>query len=579
MAKKTIFKLKNTVIALTLLVFSLCALLISVEIYYKQRIFPNTYIAGIYVGNMTPDQAKLAIEEKLKDNNRDIEFLLDNKTYKINKEDIGFEVNADKSISRVINYYQAVGLNNLINKLRAIARPNNFGLFIKVNENKVTESLNIFAQNNKIDPVYPSARIVGKDLQVISGKNGKTVNTKQMKDQILIALAYNKNSPISFKSEVIDVQVSHEQIETFRDQALPLISKSIILEIEDSQFVLNDQKIINTIDIKNLTIDDKKLTNEVKLISSKINRPPQDSVFVINGGKVSEFKPSRNGLVVKELDLKSKLVDAINQLATIKDTTIVLQIPTVVTEPKIKNEDVNNLGISTLLGRGVSYFKGSIPNRVHNIELAQSKFTGILIRPDETLSFNSILGDVSSLTGYKSAYVIQDGKTVLGDGGGVCQVSTTLFRAALNAGLQIAERRAHSYRVGYYEQQSQPGFDATIYYPTTDFKFKNNTGKHILIQPILNKSNSSLTFEIYGTDDGRRVEISKAVVSNVVNPEEDLYIDDATLNPGEIKQVEYRANGARVSFTYKVTRNGEVLSDNKFISVYKPWRAVFLRGI
>jgi vancomycin resistance protein YoaR len=188
------------------------------------------------------------------------------------------------------------------------------------------------------------------------------------------------------------------------------------------------------------------------------------------------------------------------------------------------------------------------------------------------------LGDVTEYTGYKQAYIIQDGKTVLGDGGGVCQVSTTMFRAALNAGLPIIERRAHSYRVGYYEQDAAPGLDATIYTPITDLKFSNDTPGHLLIQTLYEPSRSYLAFEIYGTDDGRQVTITDPVVSSVTPPPEDSYVDDPTLPAGEIKQIEYKAWGARVYFTYKVTKGGETLYEKTFNSNYQPWRAVYLRG-
>ena len=135
--------------------------------------------------------------------------------------------------------------------------------------------------------------------------------------------------------------------------------------------------------------------------------------------------------------------------------------------------------------------------------MATSRLNGVLVAPGEEFSFNKALGDVSAGTGYQQAYVIKGGRTVLGDGGGVCQVSTTLFRALLNAGLPITERRAHSYRVGYYEQGFPPGLDATVYYPTTDLKFKNDTSNHILIQSRV--EGVKLIFDIYGPDDGRKV--------------------------------------------------------------------------
>jgi len=237
------------------------------------------------------------------------------------------------------------------------------------------------------------------------------------------------------------------------------------------------------------------------------------------------------------------------------------------------------LGIKELVGLGKSKFVGSIPSRIHNIKLAASKFNGILVKPEEIFSFNQILGEVSKETGYEQAYIIKEGQTVLGDGGGVCQVSTTLFRAALNTGLPILERQAHAYRVGYYEQDSPPGFDATVFSPSPDLKFKNDTPGHLLIQTKFDGNNKTLVFEIYGTKDNREVYISKPVISGTTPPPEDLYIDDPTLPSGKIKQIDWKAWGAKVWFDYKVTRDNQEIFSKRFYSNYRPWQAKFLRGI
>ncbi|HZQ29900.1 MAG TPA: VanW family protein, partial [Patescibacteria group bacterium] len=171
-----------------------------------------------------------------------------------------------------------------------------------------------------------------------------------------------------------------------------------------------------------------------------------------------------------------------------------------------------------------------------------------------------------------------NGKTVLGDGGGVCQVSTTFFRALLNAGLPIVERHPHSYRVGYYEQDSPPGLDATIYYPSVDLKFRNDTGNYILIQTVVDYDNLRLTFNLYGTKDGREVSISNSVITNQTPAPPPLYQDDPTLPKGVIKQVDFEAAGADVYFTREVRKNGRVVLADKFVSNYQPWQAVFLRG-
>jgi len=202
-----------------------------------------------------------------------------------------------------------------------------------------------------------------------------------------------------------------------------------------------------------------------------------------------------------------------------------------------------------------------------------------LIAPAEVFSFNQALGEVSDKTGYKPAYVIKEKKTILDDGGGVCQVSTTLFRAALAAGLPIEERHAHAYRVSYYEQGGfGPGLDATVYAPKIDLKIKNDTPAYILIQTKVDTKNAILTFELYGTSDGRKAIVGKPRVWDQVPPPPDLYQDDPTLPKGEVKQVDFAAWGARTAFDWKVERNGETLQNRTFYANFQPWQAIYLRG-
>jgi len=181
-------------------------------------------------------------------------------------------------------------------------------------------------------------------------------------------------------------------------------------------------------------------------------------------------------------------------------------------------------------------------------------------------------------TGFQQAYIIKEGRTVLGDGGGICQVSTTLFRAALNAGLPIEERTAHAYRVSYYEQNYQAGVDATVFEPQPDFKFKNDTSGNILIQSKIDLTNLKLTFALYGSWDGREVIVSNSRVWDQIPPPPDLYQDDPTLPMGTVKQVDWKAWGAKVVFDWKVIRGNDILQDRAFYSIYKPWQAVYLRG-
>jgi vancomycin resistance protein YoaR len=249
-----------------------------------------------------------------------------------------------------------------------------------------------------------------------------------------------------------------------------------------------------------------------------------------------------------------------------------------VLKPTVTLAQSNNLGIEELIGVGKSDYTHSAPERVHNVIHAANRFNGVLVKPGQELSFVDIIGDISQASGYKTAYVIQNGRTVLGDGGGVCQVSTTLFRAALNTGLPITERHAHAYRVGYYENDSKPGLDATIYTPSVDLRIKNDTPAHILVQTIIDEDTNQLYFYLYGKKDGRQATVGDITVYDVSPPPEPLYQDDPNLPIGITKQVDFAAWGGKSRYDYSVTyANGDVKKET-FYSSYRPWQAVFLVG-
>ncbi len=314
-------------------------------------------------------------------------------------------------------------------------------------------------------------------------------------------------------------------------------------------------------------------------MAAEIDIPVQEALFQFENGRVTDFRQSRDGRMLDRESAMEKFTTAVRSLPHAPQYHIVINLPVIAVKPRITTEEVNDFGIKELIGRGYSEFQGSIPGRIHNVALAASRINGVLIPPGTTFSFNETVGDISAATGYQSAYIIKDGRTVLGDGGGVCQVSSTLFRAALATGLPIVERNAHAYRVHYYEDGGfKAGLDATVFSPSVDLKFTNDTPGHILIQTKIDTKKLTLAFEFYGTNDGRSSQILNHVVYGETPPPPPLYQDDPTLAPGVTKQVDFAAWGAKAKFDYKVTRGNEVLQDTTFYSVFRPWQAVFLRG-
>ena len=191
------------------------------------------------------------------------------------------------------------------------------------------------------------------------------------------------------------------------------------------------------------------------------------------------------------------------------------------------------------------------------------------------------LGDVSLDNGFAEALIIYGGRTIKGVGGGVCQVSTTLFRTVFFAGYPVVERYSHAYRVSYYEQTSSgaidsnlAGLDATVYFPLVDFKFTNDTPYWILMETYVDAGARTLTWKMYSTSDGRSVTWETTGPQNVEPAPEPRFEENDELKAGQIRQVDWAANGADVDVTRTVSKNGAVYFTDEFKTHYEPWRAV-----
>lgn len=572
--KKLIYSMA-AVIAIFFLI--LISLYVSYFLSYNNKIYPNSTVAGVSVSGRTKEEAKLILEKNVSVPEK-IVLNYQDQAFEIKTKDIDLAYDYDASISNVYDFTRTGNVFNYSkNRMALLFSPKNFELIFSINNDKLSKIVSILAGQISIDAVDPSVDKANGKVVVNKGSAGKEVNQEKLTAAIIYALSNNDLSQIQIPVDEIDNTLNDAQATDFALRAEKYLGKSIALKFEYQTLNLTDTDIFKLLD-PNGGYKDKELSEPMGKAQDSFEREPQNPKFVFENGKVTEFAPSLDGIKVNTDQLKSLLTDKLDQLEKTTDKSLEIDVPVVKTSPEVTTDKVNNLGINELLGRGTSTYYHSIPSRVHNVALATNRINGTLVKPGETFSFNNTLGDVSAFTGYQQAYIISGGKTILGDGGGVCQVSSTLFRAVLNSGFPITERQAHAYRVSYYEQGSPPGLDATVYSPSPDLKFLNDTPGYILIVAKADTKNYSLVFEIYGTSDGRVATISKPVVSNVVPPPEDLYQDDPTLPAGTIKQIDYKAWGSKVTFNYVVTRNGQETINKTFISNYKPWQAVYLRG-
>jgi vancomycin resistance protein YoaR len=244
------------------------------------------------------------------------------------------------------------------------------------------------------------------------------------------------------------------------------------------------------------------------------------------------------------------------------------------------------LGIKELVVQSTTFFYGSTAERRTNIQVAAARFHGLVIAPGEEFSFNKYLGDVSPESGFETGLVIYGNQTIKGVGGGVCQVSSTIFQAAFFGGFPIKERYAHGYRVGYYETGSAVangqqysggvGLDATVYSPIIDLKFSNDTPYAILMESIYNANAQSLTFKFYSTNSGRVVTKEGPTLTNPVPHTAPIYQETKDLAPGQVRQLDWAVDGVDVRVYRTITVNGQiVVNHEEFYSHYLPWHDIF----
>jgi vancomycin resistance protein YoaR len=266
-------------------------------------------------------------------------------------------------------------------------------------------------------------------------------------------------------------------------------------------FILS-QKTRTSLRTQSVELPDKKAIGDyLNTLNTKFSKDPVDAKFTVTDNKISLFSLSQDGSRIDTDKSVPLIANALTQESS-GGKDVLVELPLITLKPDHQSSDADSFGIVTLIGEGRTSFAGSPKNRIHNFTRALEQFNGIMIAPQEEFSFVKFLGDVDAEHGYLPELVIKENKTEPEFGGGICQVSTTVFRAAIYSGLKITARRNHAYPVSYYKPY---GMDATVYIPRPDLRFINNTPGHILMQTAI--EGSQLIFRFYGTSDGRTTEV------------------------------------------------------------------------
>jgi vancomycin resistance protein YoaR len=585
------------------------------EAKYKNKIYPGIMAGGIDLSGKTPEEAKKIINKKVNRINQDgITFYYQGSKTVITpiissfESDLAYEI-INFNTEETVNSAFAFGRNdnffvNLQNKARAAAFKEAIAFKIEINEEKILQALKsnfsqfeIPAEDAKL--IYKKQSLLGGmeniQFEVREEKLGKIIDYEKGIARLKNNLARLDNGPIELFTKTDYPRIYKKDTLNIENKARKILALApLTLKYENNEWVVSKEKLASWLTLKinpDYKTEGDKIIVSLALpdieqylrqeIAPKINKKPIEAKFEIKDGRVVEFRAGRDGIELniaaslKNIDLLiNKMIQYSSILYQNKERKNEVDLVVETVKSPVSTTDVNNLGIKEVIGTGESNFSGSPKNRRHNIAVGADTLNGILIKPDEEFSLLNALGEINADAGYLPELVIKGNETIPEYGGGLCQIGTTMFRAALASGLPITQRRNHSYRVSYYEPA---GTDATIYDPWPDFKFINDTGNHILIQSRIEGDN--LYFDFWGAKDGRIVERTEPVIYNIVKPGPTKLIETLDLPPGEKKCTERAHNGADAYFDYKVTyANGEI-KEKRFYSHYVPWQEVCLIGV
>lgn len=566
------------------------------QLVYAGRIFPGVSVAGVDLSGLTPSDAAVKLNQALSySTTGKILFRDGEKAWIASPAELGMVFDPSSSATTAYKLGRSGGLfGALSGQIRAGGAGVSVPPVIVFDQRVAYQYLTQISTQVNQPLQEASLKLEGTNVVTQPGQVGRELKI----DATLVYLAAQLQTFSDGEVPLVvqEIQPQLLDVTAQADTARQILSQPLTLTVANASggdsgpYVYNPEVVANLIIAQRVQDGDQQsvqvvlnprgLRDLLVPVKTQVDRLPSDAKFIFND-QTGQLDVLQDSSVGRELNIDAS-IQAINEAVARGEHTVSLVVNEA--QPRVSATTTGQeLGITQLIWEETSYFYGSSAERMQNIQAAAKQYHGILVAPGETFSMGEHLGDVSLDNGFAEALIIYGGRTIKGVGGGVCQVSTTLFRAVFNAGFPIVERTPHAYRVSYYEQNAGggvdprlAGLDATVYFPLVDFKFTNDSPYWILMETYM--GSSSLTWKFYSTSDGRSVTYDTTGTTNVVPAPAPLFEENPELGKNEMKQVDWAANGADVSVTRTVWKNGSVYFQDTVNTHYEPWRAICQYG-
>jgi len=528
------------------------------------RLASGVQIAGVDVGGKTPRQARSILERRADAlASVPVTFRIGSRTWEVQPRHLGIRVDWGAAVDAVRS--QGNGFGPLRGFRRLDLRF--FGADVapptQVYDAALEAKLNQISAAVNVEHREASIALRGLRPEIVPSRTGHLLDRHAAAATIVRALASLKREPVELPIQVDRPKITASDLRVAQAQVRTALSASVHLTLGATRWNLRPPRIARVLQLpadgrRDLRIGGAGASSWFTALAKRVDKPPVDADWAVSKSGIRVIPDQPGHVLDVPRSAKAVLRAALVTAPELRSANLTVERVTA----RRTTAEAQDMDIKGLVASYETFYGGE-PNRIHNVQLVSHLVDKHVIAPGETFSFNGTTGARTEDKGFLEAPVIINGELKTGLGGGVCQVSTTVFNAAYEAGLPIVSRTNHALYISHYPQ----GRDATVNYPDTDLRFTNDTGHWILLRTWV--GSSSLTVALYGTPVHRRV-VSETSPLVVTGPPPVRKIKDPTLFVGETVVEERGSSSLKTSNERKVyDADGKLLFDTTFYSSYR----------
>lgn len=499
-------------------VITLLLALTAFSFIYAGKIYPGVSVDGQYLGGLNVNEAKQLIKKAAADyNTQTLSIVYGKTTLHVPVQSLGVKYST-AAAEAAYKYGRGDSLAGSVrDRLRSLMGRDTEIVNYEYDDSSLTPFVAQAAEDVTAPVANAALSFADNQITVTPSQPGKRMDVGELTFIINERLRRMSTQPIEAPVYLVTPTITEDNLLAAKHKADVYVAAPLDLTAGQTVRPVDQAQILSWIDVTTpgghtdmapvlqrfyklrldpdiqLSLNKDKVGAFVEDLARQVDREPKNAVLSWNG-QLQIAQPSQSGQVLDRSRAAAEITRAVSRPAGQRDVRLAVATK----EAAVNERNLDSLGIKELISTGQTFFPGSPSTRLTNVRIGAQRFNGVLLAPGEVFSFGKILGDVGPAQGYVPELVILGDREEKQYGGGLCQVSSTSFRAALNAGFPIVQRVNHSFAISYYTAPyGVPGVDATIYYPQVDFKFRNDSPGWLLIQTAM--QGTTLTFEFYGT--------------------------------------------------------------------------------